>query len=344
MTKKDQPTKSEDKENSLYQQQRSLDQTFSESTHMDDINKVYIPFRPILEMELALSSLMAKDTYDNLAKLLYTERDTSYIIKELEISPDSVYPIIFDRFFQKSQNLVPLASYYHDLSKGSRYGNVNAYTKSRVPIFFAIDRLKFKLLLLRNFLEFLISHNYLLSEFPAYSKNKTKTFEEILFSEYKTRMQDYFETMTWEHEHQSKYIKEQSKLNYNILSELNKFQIPDKMNAIYIMRSIRASYLVAKILFKLMDVEDCFIVNDEPIEPIILNRDIIPGVIIAINQAYSYGDSPKLHELVPMFTNYLNWMLKGVDYGYNIASLNQLVINPNSTLYYSGKITKYQSK
>lgn len=327
---------------SLSQDMKKHYRIMQEIKYDKDINSVFVPFRPILEMELVLCSLLAKFNYETLSKLPYTSLDVPYILNELGISDESVFKIIIERFFKTLQKIVPLANYSRNIEKHSRYGNVNAYTKSRVPVFYAIDRLKFKLILLRNLLSHLRSNHYLLSAFPSFKQKNSKSFETILFAEYCARMWEYFETVSWEPEYQSKFFKKENQINHKILHELNRFQMPKQnMNVIFIMRSVRASYLLSKILFKMMDVETPFIHENESIEPIILNREIIPGMLSAINDAFRIGDSNKIRELVDMFENYLSWMIEGLNHGYCIASNYQIKEKFPNTLYYSGDILKF---
>ena len=148
-------------QNALSQDMGTYYKIMMENTYCDDINKVFIPYRPMIEMELLLTSLLAKENYHTLSKLPFTTLDLNYITRELKISKESVFYTIIERFFQNIQQIIPIASYSRKHEENTRFGNVNAYTKSRIPVFYAIDRLKAKLLVLRNFLNHLQSHHYL---------------------------------------------------------------------------------------------------------------------------------------------------------------------------------------
>jgi hypothetical protein len=326
--------------NPLSQKKGTYYKIMVENTYVDDLNKVFIPYRPMLEMELLLSSLLAKENYETLSKFPFWNGNVKFLAKELVISHESVFYTILDRFSQKIRQIVPVTSYTRKIKKLSRFGNVDAYTKSRIPVFYAMDRLKAKLLILRNFLVHLRSHHYLLSSFPCYRKKSNKSFKSILFAEYSARIKEYFETITWEPE--SKYLKQANQINYKFLCELNRFQLPSThMDVIYIMRSLRASFLLCKIIFKMLDVPDPFLNEKGSIETLILNRNIIPGMLEALANAYFLRDHKKVREIVDLFEKYLTWMIKGINHGYKIASNSRIDLDLGRTLYYSGKVVVY---
>lgn len=311
-----------------------------ENTYSADINKVFIPHRSLLEMELLITFLLTKHNYKTLSSLPFASLDLDFISRELQIPEGSVFHTILARFNQNIQSIIPISSYMRKVEEHTRFGNVNAYSKSRIPVFYAMDRLKIKLLVLLNFLTKLESHHYLLASFPKYRQLSDKNFMSVFFSEYFTRMREYFETVTWEPEYKLKFMKDQSQINYQLLNELHKFQVPTtELDVIYIMRSIRASFLVCKIVFQRMDVADPFHTDKGSIDTLILNHEIIPGMISMIDNAYRLQDQPKIREIVSLFINYLTNMLNGIWMGYKIASNDQIHLDMDKTLYYSGKTT-----
>ena len=91
----------------------------------------------------------------------------------------------------------------------------------------------------------------------------------------------------------------------------------------------------------MLDVPDPFLNEKGSIETLILNRNIIPGMLEALANAYFLRDHKKVREIVDLFEKYLTWMIKGINNGYKIASNSRIDLDLGRTLYYSGKVVVY---
>ncbi|TFH29061.1 MAG: hypothetical protein E4G98_04455, partial [Promethearchaeota archaeon] len=311
-----------------------------QNIYVNDINKVYIPFRPILEAELMISGILALKNYEFVSKLPFSSLDADAVIKDLEFGSDHLFQKILERFFIILKRIVPVASELGpNLKDEVRYGNVNAYTESRIPLFYAIDRLKVKLLILRNFFIYLRENNFQLSAFPSYDHMEDKSLQSILFSEYYLRMLKYFRTVVWEPRYKAKYLNTNDDVNFRVLYELHSHQqksTPSKLG--YIVRGLKSSLFITILIFKLCDIPDPFETANGCVEALLLNRDFIPGMINVMDMAYRVADANKLQEMVSMFLNYLDNILEGVNNGIRMASNNQMNPIIEATVYYLGDI------
>ncbi|MHA1612819.1 MAG: hypothetical protein ACTSVZ_01240 [Promethearchaeota archaeon] len=314
-----------------------------QNLYVNDVNKVYIPFRPILEAELMISGLLAVKNYEFVSKISFSSLDADAVTKELKLGEDHLFHKILERFFIILKRIVPVASELGpNLMDEVRYGNVHAYTESRIPLFYAIDRLKVKLVLLRNFFIQFREHSYQLSAFLSYDPLKDQTVQDILFSEYYNRMLKYFKTVVWEPRYKSKYLNTNDDVNFQVLYELHSHQqksAPSKLG--YIVRGIKSSLFVSTLIFHLCDIPDPFETANGSVEVLLLNRDFIPGMINVMQMAYRISDVAKLREMVGMFLAYLDNILEGVNNGIRLASNKQMDPIIEATIYYLGDILDF---
>lgn len=314
-----------------------------QNNYTNDLNKVYIPFRPILEAELMVSGILAIRNYEFLSKLPFTTLDAKPVIKELDLTSDHLFSKILERLFTVMKRIVPIASELGpNLKDELRYGNVNAYTESRIPLFYAIDRLKVKLLILRDFFTRLQENHYQLSAFPSYARKADKSLYSILFSEYYDRMLKYFQTIVWEPRYKTKYLNSSEEVNFRVLYELHAHQQESSTSKInYIIRGLKSSLFISNLIFHMCDIPDPFETGNGCVESLLLNRDFIPGMINVMDMAYRVSDANKLREIVDMFLCYLDNIIEGVNNGIKIASHGQLTPEKDEILYYIGDILEF---
>ncbi len=314
-----------------------------QNIYVNDVNKVYIPFRPILEAELMINRILALKNYEFASKLPFLSFDVDAVMKDLELGSDHLFQKILERFFIILKRIVPLASELGRNYKDEiRYGNVYAYTESRIPLFYAIDRLKVKLVILRNFFLHFQENYYQLYAFSSFDHNKDQSLQTILFSEYYERMLKYFRTIVWEPRYKSKYLNTNDDVNFQVLYDLNAHQnesTPSKLG--YIVRGMKSSLFVATLMFHLCDIPDPFETANGSVEALLLNRDFIPGMINVMDMAFQVSDVAKLREMVNMFLVYLDIILEGVNNGIRLASNKQMNPITEATIYYLGDILEF---
>ncbi|MHA1522311.1 MAG: hypothetical protein ACTSRK_19230 [Promethearchaeota archaeon] len=314
-----------------------------QNIYVNDLNRVYIPFRPILEAELMISGLLAVKNYEYVSKISFSSLDADAVMKELKLGEDHLFQKILERFFIILKRIVPLASELGPNYRDEiRYGNVHAYTESRIPLFYAIDRLKVKLVILRNFFVHFQENVYQMSAFPSYSPLEDQSLQDILFNEYYNRMLQYFRTVVWEPRYKTKYLNTNDEVNFGVLYDLHSHQqksIPSKLG--YIVRGMKSSLFVSTLIFHLCDIPDPYEIANGSVESLLINRDFIPGMINVMEMAYRVSDVAKLREMVGMFLAYLDNILKGVNHGIRMASNKQMNPILEATVYYLGDILEF---
>ncbi|MHA1776161.1 MAG: hypothetical protein ACTSWC_05275 [Promethearchaeota archaeon] len=315
----------------------------SQNSYTTDLNRVYIPFRSILEAELMTSGILALRNYEYLSNISFKSLDMEKIMEELELDENHLFSKILARFFIVVHRLVPIASRLGPNRRNElRYGNVNAYTESRIPLFYAVDRFKVKILILRNFFHTLRRNHYNLKYFPSYVRKEDKSLYSILFAEYYERMLKYFQTVVWEPTYKKKYLNTYDDVNFRVLYELHSFRQRTSVSKInYIIRGLKSSLFVSKLLFQVCDIPQPFETANGAVESLILNRDFIPGMINIMNMAYRIGDMVRLREIVEMFLAYLDKILQGINHGVFVASNQQMELNIDETIYYIGDILEF---
>ncbi|WP_457559719.1 hypothetical protein [Candidatus Harpocratesius sp.] len=315
-----------------------------QNTYINDLNKVYIPFRPILEAELMISGILAVRNYEFLSKLPIRTLDANIVMKELDLDENHLFQKILERFFIVLKRIIPVASELGPNKKNElRYGNVNAYTESRIPLFYSVDRLKIKVLILRNFFLYLKDHHYQLNSFPSFIRKADKSLYGILFAEYYERMLKYFQTVVWEPTYKTNYLNTYDDVNFRVLYELHSFQQKSSISKVnYIIRGLKSSLFISKLVFELCDIPQPFETANGAVESLILNRDFIPGMINIMNSAYRIRNILRLHEIVDLFLAYLNNILKGINHGIYLASNRKIRLNLEDTIYYIGDILEFK--
>ncbi len=306
-----------------------------EKKYFFDINKVFIPFRPVLEMELLVSAFLAVKNYEVIQSFNIIDSSPAHFASILELDPNSIYYPILERFFSLLDKIIPVAMYARDMQSQIRLGNVNAYTESRIPLFYALDRLKVKLIILRNFFQHLKNSHYQLSSFTEYPKKTDKSFISILFAEYYKKTQEYFSNVSWKPEHD----RNLESVSYRHLQELNNLIIDHAGEMNYIVRGLKASLFTSKVLFQVLDIADAF--GGIPLETLLLNRDFIPGMLNIIGECFRIGNAVKLHEATDLFLFFMDKLVDGVNQAIKLASHDTVLLEKDDLMYYSGHCTEF---
>ena len=117
--------------------------------------------------------------------------------------------------------------------------------------------------------------------------------------------------------------------------------LDDKNRIKFIMREIKASLFVCKVMFAQMDVFNPFTSGKETMidaEEIMLSQDFIPVLIPAISTCYLGNNPNQLEDLFQAFEFMMNRVLEGINYAIEIASGGQIILNLDDTIYNSGNI------
>ncbi|MFW9826992.1 MAG: hypothetical protein ACFFEY_05155 [Candidatus Thorarchaeota archaeon] len=316
-------------------------------TILYDLNKVFIPCRTVLEMEALTSLFLEYYNYDEIKDLPQSQPSSEMLIEKfhvLECHPlESIIEYFIDVIVSKLKPIVMYARDHHDRF---RMGNVEAYTKTRLCLFFALHRLKLKFLIIKNFMDKFKENSYNLSKFKSQESLGAHSF---LFAFY----QDYYEKnlMNLKLMLSSKRMSERvSKLmdtsntitNEDIINAITFKKYLDDANRIkFIMKEIKASIFVCKVMFAQMDVYQPFTLakeTDIDAEEMMISQDFFPELIPAISQCYVEKKNDQLEDCFTAYEFMMNRVLEAINYAIQIASGGQIVLDLDSTIYNTGNI------
>jgi len=316
-------------------------------TILYDLNKVFIPCRTVLEMEALTSLFLEYYNYDEIKELPQGQPTSQKLIEKfhvLDCQPlESIIEYFIDVIVSK---LKPIVMYERDHHDRFRMGNVEAYTKTRLCLFFALHRLKLKFLVIKNFMdnfkesnfkfnltddqEILGAHTFLSAFYKDYYKKNKMNLKLMLsskrMSERVSELMDTSKTIT----------------NEDIINAITFKKFLDDKNRIkFIMKEIKASLFVCKVMFAQMDVYTPFTMAKETMidaEEIMINQDFIPELIPAISQCYAEKHIPQLEDCFTAYEFLMHRVLEGINYAVETASGGQIVLDLDDTIYNTGNI------
>ncbi|MHA1619678.1 MAG: hypothetical protein ACTSVZ_10395, partial [Promethearchaeota archaeon] len=329
----------------------SVSHLATKNQYYKDLNSVFIPFRPVLEMELLVSQFLVHENYSTISKKAhlqpnYGEMQTSLCVdKGGNLNHD-----ILDRFYHLVHHIKPIilpAREHHDRV---RYGNVNAYTRSRIAGFYALDHFKFKILLLKNFLTTLAASYYNMAGFKNI-RGKERDISELdlgtaLYQEFHARSLEYFKLISPEKEIANRHKNVFTSVSFSALEKMCQFSTDDKSdnNVNYIMRSLKSSLFVCTVIFSHMDVPHPFDHKDSHMidfEQTLLSPEFIPKLITSMTTALKNQKYFLLADLHKAFDFLIDRVIDGIDQAIRIAANHQLRLEREQTLYYVGNLLDF---
>ena len=142
------------------------------STILYDLNKVFIPCRTVLEMEALTSLFLEYYNYDDIKELPQSQPSSQKLIEKFHVIECEPLEHIIEYFINVIvSKLKPIVMYERDHHDRFRMGNVVAYTKTRLCLYFALHRLKLKFLIIKHFMDTFKNKNFLLD--PAEDQGDT---------------------------------------------------------------------------------------------------------------------------------------------------------------------------
>jgi hypothetical protein len=314
---------------------------------LNDLNKVFIPCRTILEMEALTSLFLEYYNYDLIREIPKSQPSSQRIIEIFQILDcrplENIIKYFVDGVVQK---LKPIVMYERDHHDRFRMGNIVAYTKTRVCLYVALHRLKLKFLFIKHFMDIFKDNEFKLNKPEEQVDLGPHLFISSLYKDYTHKNNMNLKLML-----SSKRVSDRvSKLldlkdiitNEDIINAITFKKYLDDNNRIkFIMREIKASIFVCKVMFAQIDVYNPFSVGKEVMidaEEIMLNQDFIPVLIPAISSAYSKNTKVQLEDLFRAYEFMMKRVLEGINYAIEIASSGQILLNLEDTIYNSGNI------
>lgn len=314
---------------------------------LNDLNKVFIPCRTILEMEALTSLFLEYYNYDLIKEIPKSQPTSQKIIEIFRILDCQPLERLIEYFIDGVvHKLKPIVMYERDHHDRFRMGNVVAYTKTRVCLYLALHRLKLKFMFIKHFMDIFKGNEFKLKITEEQGELAPHLFISSFYNDYTHKNKMNLKLML-----SSKRVSERvSKLidlkdiitNEDIINAITFKKYLDDNNRIkFIMREIKASIFVCKVMFAQMDVFDPFSEGKEIMvdaEDFMINQDFIPVLIPAISNAYSGGNKAQLEDLFQAYDFMMKRVLKGINYAIKLASGGQILLDLEDTIYNSGNI------
>ena len=309
----------------------------AEQNFINNLNKVFIPHRSVIEMEALISVYLAESNYDKIKEIPETSPSSQQLINILDIQENFAYMDIVERFVNITVHKIkPIAMYAREHHDVNRMGNIIAYTKTRGALYLALHRLKTKFLFIKNYLDNFKKNDYQLPE-----QDKGLRLKSALYEDYYERNKRELKVIIPK-KHVSSRVKNLMDLKDRIIGEqiidMATFESPSKtdIQINFIMRGIKASLFVSKMMFAKIDVLNPFQEQSEiemDIEETMINNDFIPRLIRAMSTQFAANDIKHIKEYYDIFEFLMNKVLDGINHALRIASGGQINIERDSLLY-----------
>ncbi|TXT58494.1 MAG: hypothetical protein BAJALOKI1v1_1630004 [Promethearchaeota archaeon] len=315
---------------------------------LNDLNKVFIPCRTVLEMEALISLYLLDHNYNHIKEVPHTRPSSEHLIKILGYQDTPFYMDIIDFFINCAiPKVKPLVTYARDNHDRIRMGNIIPYSKTRVCVYLALHQLKLKFLIIKSiidkFKEKIPNKTY--SNLTRQEKNvkiHLTEFSEEYYLKNKMNL-----TILFPKSKASDRVKKMLKNDHSITGEkllemATSREFFDKNNIIkFIMREIKASVFVCKLMFAKMDLADPFSKTEETMidaEEVMTSNDFIPELIPAICQNMDENNLDQLKSCIGAFYFLLDKVFEGINRAVEIASRGQLQLEIYEPIYYTGNI------
>jgi len=316
-----------------------------EQSFINNLNKVFIPHRSVIEMEALISVYLVEFNYEIIKDIPESGLSSQQLIDILGVQENFAYMDIIERFISITVHKIkPIAMYAREHHDMYRMGNVIAYSKTRGALYLALHRLKSKFLLIKEYLDILKKNDYQLPEQDAGMRLKSALYEDY-YERNKRELQVMIPTM-----HVSNRVKNLMDIKDRIIGEqiisMATFESPSKLMNLndiqinFIMRGIKASLFVSKILFAKSDILNPFQEASEmeiEIEETMISNDFIPELIPVMSNYFAANDIRHLEEYYKIFEFLMNKVLDGINYSLRIASGGQINIGRDKFLYNTRK-------
>ncbi|MBY8983534.1 MAG: hypothetical protein KGD65_00545 [Candidatus Lokiarchaeota archaeon] len=317
------------------------------STILYDLNKVFIPCRTVLEMEALTSLFLEYYNYNEIRDLPQTQPSSESLIEVFRVIDCEPLERIIEYFIDVIvSKLRPIVMYARDHHDRVRMGNVDAYTKTRLCLFFALHRLKLKFLIIKHFLDKFKEKEYSLDISDNQEVLGAHTFLSTFYKDYYKKNKMNLKLML-SSKRMSKRVSELMDTSNTITNEdiinaitFKKF-LDDKNRIKFIMKEIKASLFVCKIMFAQMDVHTPFTIGKEVMidaEEIMISQDFIPELIPAISRSYAETNQAHLEDCFRAQEFMMKRVLEGINFAVDTASGGQINLDLEETIYNTGNI------
>lgn len=303
---------------------------------LNEINRVFIPCRTVLEMEILTSLLLENKNFDQIKHVPESQPSSEKLIEIYQVTGIDPLERIITHFTDVILNkLKPIVMYQRDFSQRYRRGNVSPYSKTRLCLFLALHRLKLKLLIIKKFIKNIDPKNFketnLIKELYKYYYDKNEMNLKLMLST--KRVSDRVKNLM----DREKIIE-----NKDILNAISfKVHLNDKERIKFIMRDIKASLFICKLMFAKMDVLTPFSKAKDPTinpEELLISQDFIPELIPAISKNIKQNNPRHLQKLIKAFNFMMDNIFESVNNAVEIASGGDITLEEDETMFTLGNI------
>ncbi|MFW9950018.1 MAG: hypothetical protein ACFFKA_07825 [Candidatus Thorarchaeota archaeon] len=314
------------------------------SVLLNEINKVFIPCRTVLEMEALTSLFLDNHNYELLRELPKGQPTSQQLIDVFRVIKIEPLERIIQYFIDVVVNrLKPIVMYARDHHDRYRMGNVAAYTQTRVCLYLALHRLKLKFLIIKHFMDQFKGNKYQLTSsqdegyrsfLSSFHKNYAdKNLMNLKLMLSSKRMSERVSELVDDHDIIT---------NEDIIQALSFKQFLDDNDRIkFVMREIKASLFVCKIMFAKIDVPNPFTIAKETMtdaEEIMISQDFLPELIRDISSCIANDNTSQTEDCFTAYDFFMNRVLEGINNGIKIASGGEIILEDNDTIYSTGNL------
>ena len=298
-------------------------------------------------MEAIISLYLLNSNYEKIKDVPESRPSSSRLIDILAVRDQQLFVDIIDYFINRAiPKVKPIVLYARDHHDRIRMGNVSPYAKTRVCIYLALHRLKLKFLIINNFINKFKSNNYSLDFFDDDELEEDLNFLTALAKDYYKKNKMNLRLMIQKRrvsERVQKLLDDKDAITSEKLFKMATFKVYlERANIVkFIMREIKASIFVCKLMFAKMDLHNPFSFMEETaldLEKIMISNDFIPELLAAISKCLQDNNLSQLEDCISAFEFFMDKVLNGINKAIEITSGGQLQIDLYDTIYDTGNI------
>ncbi len=298
-------------------------------------------------MEAIISLYLLNSNYDKIKEIPETRPTSERLVNILAVRDQQLFVDIIDYFINRAiPKVKPIVMYAREHHERFRMGNVAPYAKTRVCVYLALHRLKLKFLIIRNFIDNFKSSNNSLDFFYDNETEEDMTFLTALSKDYYKKNKMNLRLMIQKRrvsERVQKLLNDKDSITSEKLFKLATFKVYlERANIIkFIMREIKASIFVCKIMFAKMDLHNPFSLTEETaldLEECMISNDFIPELLPAISKSFQDNNLSQLEDCINAFDFFMDKVLNGINKAIEITSGGQLQIGLYDMIYDTGNL------
>ncbi|MFO7795774.1 MAG: hypothetical protein ACQERB_07675 [Promethearchaeati archaeon] len=303
---------------------------------LNEINRVFIPCRTVLEMEILTSLLLEAENYDNIKHIPESQPSSEELIEIYQVTGLDPLERIITHFIDVILNkLKPIVMYQRDFNQRFRMSNVSANAKTRLCLYLALHRLKLKFLIIKRFFDEIdingSTRNNIIKQLYRFYYDKNEMNLKLMLS-----------TKRINERVQRLMDRDGVIENEDILNALSfKVYLNDNERIKFIMREIKASLFISKLMFAKIDVLSPFSkAKNSAVNPeeLMISQDFLPELIPAISKCIKDAKLDQLKELLLALNFMTENVFESINNAIEIASGGEIILQGEETIFSLGNI------